>query len=460
MVQSITFYSAMHGITFSFAEAEEYARASVMADSTQKVTYTNLITSLWLQGKYDEAYAVLSSKRKDVIGGNKGDYTHLLFPLQSSGSFVTVGEGVVQDMNHFIRTGIFTDISSVEYSRLKENLSLEYDLLSDQGHFCYDNGINLSVSETFNKYMLYNDEGWRTPVFTEMEINVRDSVAICKQESNGLYRFLDLRSWQFIGEEYEYVWHFSEGVAAVQKDDKIGFIDYDGNFVINPQFPTEDWLKKNQRLKEEDHYKLAFHNGTCAVMGDDKEYRMISKDGTWYSDENWNPDFSLWYCKRMTNGIIIYLNKNWRAATFGGTIKGSYKEEIDDIILIRNENQEKYKAIYKHFDVTNVEDISKITEIDISGVWMPDDENKVYFSRNSSDFMWVNGDKVTEGRYYIDQFGNTQYLNFVFENDSEVYFQISESRDDYFELLDSPSSHQRLWNTFGFEGTPTFYKIR
>lgn len=453
--------NAWHNIFLCrFPDAEEYARASVMADSTQKITYTNLITSLWLQGKYDEAYAVLSSKRTEVMGSEEGDYTQLLFPLQSSGYFVTVGEGVVQDMNHFIKTGVFTDTSSAEYFILQEKLSSESDLISDQGHFCYDNGINLSVSETFDKYMLYNDDGWRTPVFTEMEINVRDSVAICKQESNGLYRFLDLRSWQFIGEEYEYAWHFSEGVAAVQKDDKIGFIDYDGNFVINPQFPTEDWLKKNQRLKEEDHYRLAFHNGTCAVMGDDNEYRMISKDGTWYSDENWNPDFSLWYCKRMTDGVIVYQNKEWIAATFGGTIKCSQDKEIDDIILIRNENQEIYKAIYNHFDVTNVEDISKIPAIDISGVWMADDESKVYFNCNSSDFMWVSGDKVTAGRYYIDQSGNTQFLNFVFEDDSEVYFQIAESKDDYFELLDSPTLRERLQRTFGFEGTPTFYRIR
>lgn len=444
--------NAWHNIFLCrFADAEEYARASVKADSTQKITYTNLITSLWLQGKYEEAYSLLTAKRTLIYSA--GDYRQFLFPLQAEVFAISIGEGVVQDMNHFIRTGIFTDTSSDEYSRLKENLSLEFGLISDQGHFCYDNGINLSVSETFDKYMLYNDEGWRTPVFTEMEINVRDSVAICKQESNGQYRFLDLRSWQFIGEEYEYVWHFSEGVAAVLKDKKIGFIDYEGNFVINSQFPTEDWLQK-------DHYRLTFHDGTCAVMGDDRKYRMISKDGTWYSDGDWNPDFSFAYCKRMTDGIIVYQNKNWRAATFGGTIECSQDKEIEDIIRIRDENQEIYKAIYKHFYVTNETDISKIPVIDISGIWMIGDENKVCFSRNSSDFMWVSRDKITEGRYYIDQARNTQYLNFVFEDSSEVCFQISEYRDGHFELLDSPTLRERLQRTFGFEGTPTFYRIR
>jgi hypothetical protein len=433
-----------------FDKAEEYARASVEADSTRYITYTNLITSLWFQGKYDEAYSILSSKRASTIYAENTIHQYL-FPLFSTEFCITLGEGVVQDMNHFIKTGVYTETSSVEFGKLKDILSTEFGLISDQGHYCYDNGIMLSVAD--DAYMIFNDNGWRLPVMTDIEIDIKDSVAICRLKSNGKYRFLDLRSWRFIGEEYEYAWHFSEGVAAVMNYEKIGFIDYDGNVVISPQFGTEPWLQK-------DHFRLAFHNGTCSVMDEDMEYRLIDISGNWYYDEIWDETVSFLYVKKKKDGMIIYHNKQWYATDSKSIVKSEKEKELDDIIYIQN--QRKYKVLRNHFDVTEVEDLSSLPIIDISGVWESDDEqNWVYFSRNSSDFMWVNKEKVIQGTYYMEKILETPYLYLVLEDDSEVWFLISDV-DEYDLIFDNTrKAREILQSKFGAkcESVPAFYKL-
>lgn len=406
-----------------FDKAEEYAQASIEADSTQYITYTNLITSLWLQGKYEEAYAILSAKRENNIQTEDLDFRQILFPLQASGFHLTVGESVVQDFNHFKKIGIIST-DSPEFANLGKMLATEFSTPSSNGHYCYGDGLMLSISDDTSKYVIYNSDGWHLPVMTDIEVNVTDSVAICQLESNGRYRFLDLHSWQFIGDEYDYAWHFSEGCAAVLTGEKIGFIDYDGNYVITPTFPTEEWLQNN-------HYKLAFHDNICSVMGNDHRYRLIDRNGDWFSERPWGYDLNFDYMKKTKDdGVIAYSNQKWYAADMNGDIIHSQNKnaELDDII--------GEHAIYKHFDVTGLDSISKLPKNDISGIWTDTDNNNniVYFGHNSSDFIWLNNNKVIHGRYYLDNNSNvidyhdgisgSAFLNFVFDDNtglSDIY---------------------------------------
>ena len=51
-----------------FAKAEQYAREGIEVDSTQTFIYTNLASSLLLQGKYSEAeyiYTIYKDELKD-----------------------------------------------------------------------------------------------------------------------------------------------------------------------------------------------------------------------------------------------------------------------------------------------------------------------------------------------------------------------------------------------------------
>ncbi|MBL4651886.1 MAG: WG repeat-containing protein [Flavobacteriales bacterium] len=63
---------------------------------------------------------------------------------------------------------------------------------------------------------------------------------------------------------------FSEGLGAVYNGGKIGFIDYDGNWVIEPQFDHQPMTKG----------KVQFIDGR-ALVKKDKKYGYIDKTGNW-----------------------------------------------------------------------------------------------------------------------------------------------------------------------------------
>lgn len=72
--------------------------------------------------------------------------------------------------------------------------------------------------------------------------------------------------------EYNYAWLFSEGIAAVVKDDKIGFIDKDNNVVIPFQYPMYASYVP---------YTYRFYNGYCKMTDEDGRCGLIDHEGKW-----------------------------------------------------------------------------------------------------------------------------------------------------------------------------------
>lgn len=100
--------------------------------------------------------------------------------------------------------------------------------------------------------------------------DVGDSLAVYRR--NGLRGYLNTNTGEVvIPEKYQKAWIFSEGLAAVQKDDQLIFIDREGNEV----------LKGNWRAGM--HYEdPIFDNGSCIVVSGDTYMRgMINKEGEW-----------------------------------------------------------------------------------------------------------------------------------------------------------------------------------
>ena len=81
-------------------------------------------------------------------------------------------------------------------------------------------------------------------------------------------------------------WVFSDGLAAVMKDDKIGFINANNEVVIPFQFDYTDKC----RMWE---FGYVFHNGYCAIPNADGDLGLIDKSGNWVVepayDEIWAP---------------------------------------------------------------------------------------------------------------------------------------------------------------------------
>ena len=86
--------------------------------------------------------------------------------------------------------------------------------------------------------------------------------------------------------DYRKAWVFSDGLAAVMKDDKIGFINANNEVVIPFQFDYTDKCRMWD-------FGYVFHNGYCAMTNADGDLGLIDKSGNWVVepayDEIWAP---------------------------------------------------------------------------------------------------------------------------------------------------------------------------
>ena len=74
--------------------------------------------------------------------------------------------------------------------------------------------------------------------------------------------------------KYEYAWKFSDGLAAVVVNDKVGYIDRSGRMVIRPKYKVPEVV---------DGLPGAFSRGLAYVELDDAN-GYIARDGTEYFD--------------------------------------------------------------------------------------------------------------------------------------------------------------------------------
>lgn len=86
--------------------------------------------------------------------------------------------------------------------------------------------------------------------------------------------YLNLITGKFqIQPKYRHAWQFSEGLAAVDDNGKIGFIDSKGKTCIPFRFFSPHPFKSVA--------DLLFKNGYCTMPGDSGKYGVIDKKGKW-----------------------------------------------------------------------------------------------------------------------------------------------------------------------------------
>lgn len=73
--------------------------------------------------------------------------------------------------------------------------------------------------------------------------------------------------------QFERAWVFSEGMGAVVKDGRLGFIDRNGNTVIPCMFMYINGYKSAK--------DFVFKGGYCTVFGEDKKQGIIDMGGNW-----------------------------------------------------------------------------------------------------------------------------------------------------------------------------------
>ena len=101
------------------------------------------------------------------------------------------------------------------------------------------------------------------------DVSIDDSLAVYALPNKR--GFVNINNGQIVIEaQYSKAWCFSEGLAAVVKENKVGFIDKENNIVIPFQFPL------GPNYFEMD---FVFRNGLCKIVNEEGKYGLIDKTG-------------------------------------------------------------------------------------------------------------------------------------------------------------------------------------
>lgn len=152
-----------------------------------------------------------------------------------------------------------------------ENASRTVEEVSDKGMLTNDNLV--AVKEKDGLISIKNIVTGETTIKNikiDWMQSSRDSFAVfCSENKRGYYNTNTGKI--AIAPQYRRAWIFSEGLAAVQKDGNIGFIDHSGKTVIDFIFPYH-----GNPLSE-----FVFMNGYCVVADSTGQCGVINTKGDW-----------------------------------------------------------------------------------------------------------------------------------------------------------------------------------
>lgn len=159
--------------------------------------------------------------------------------------------------------------------------------------------------------------------------SANDSLSVfCSEGKRGYYN-------SFSGEiavpaQYRRAWVFSDGLAAVQKNGNIGFIDHKGNVVIDFQFPFH-----GNPLSS-----FLFRNGVCVVANEDGKCGVIDKTGTWIVQ----PEYD--YVSAFKEYAVVTSDGVRKQVTYDGTVLNSFVlDDIEELTYYRDEYSKGYDEV-------------------------------------------------------------------------------------------------------------------
>lgn len=159
--------------------------------------------------------------------------------------------------------------------------------------------------------------------------SANDSLSVfCSEGKRGYYN-------SFSGEiavpaQYRRAWVFSDGLAAVQKNGNIGFIDHEGNVVIDFQFPFH-----GNPLSS-----FLFRNGVCVVANEDGKCGVIDKTGTWIVQ----PEYD--YVSAFKEYAVVTSDGVRKQVTYDGTVLNSFVlDDIEELTYYRDEYTKGYDEV-------------------------------------------------------------------------------------------------------------------
>ena len=154
-----------------------------------------------------------------------------------------------------------------------------------------------------------------------------------KDEMHGYYNHITGEIT--IPPQYRHAWEFSEGLAAVEIDGYIGFLDYQGATAINFSYPYY-----GNPLTE-----FIFKNGVCVVANRQGRCGVIDKTGTWII----KPEYD--YVYAFKDYAIVSIDGIKKQISYDGKVLNPLiLDGIEELTYYKEEYYSDYEErIVKHY---------------------------------------------------------------------------------------------------------------
>ena len=181
-----------------------------------------------------------------------------------------------------------------------------------------------------------------------------------KKDDNGLYGYVDEKGNWVIPAQFDDAEDFLDGIARIEKDDKVGFIRKDGSYIVEPIFDDAfnffegladvklngkvGYIKTDGTYLIEPKFDMAseFHEG-FAIVKIDGRWGYLKKDGTYLIAPIYeNADFfENGYAKVVFKGKKGYIDKEGNY----------YNEDLHKRDFLKIQKSKKVDWEERHFQI-------------------------------------------------------------------------------------------------------------
>lgn len=175
--------------------------------------------------------------------------------------------------------------------------------------------------------------GWKAIQMDWIQKATADSLSAFGR--NGKCGFINNRTGEIaIAKRYHNAYGFSEGLAGVQLNGYIGFIDHQGNVVIDFQFPAYG----------NDLNDYTFNYGYCVVASEDGKKGIIDKTGTWVV----RPEYD--YAAVCKDYAIVADDGAQMQISYDGIVENPFVvTDIDALYYYRGNEDEYDYCVEEHY---------------------------------------------------------------------------------------------------------------
>ncbi len=318
--------------------ADKYASMAIQIDTMMKYSYLRKVEAYILSKKYDEAETLIRRHGMDVHcegplweGILKQDRHSNVDSTMSKVKYNFRGS-LADDLSEFESDGLINPPYDEAYLQILEiigpkNESYNSAEIRGDNYLCrkyssYNGPIGEYHKEYELEYQFYMRDGKKiSPCYKTYAEGIDEDILLVIDEFSHKRVFINMtgRIPTVIRGEYDHAWRFSEGLAAVSNNGKLGFIDKFGVYAIDTTFTYTNNLKyyvDNYNRQRTHFVDFTFHRNLCPMVDDNGKYGLINKDGDWiltaeYDDIKFLQPFNTWLLKVYKDDLVSYGAANY-----------------------------------------------------------------------------------------------------------------------------------------------------